>query len=65
MSVHRVHGKKKETQKDVNASHRQLRILLAKSLAVIGLSWGLDHKRNGTVPTLTNPTDPGTKHLRT
>ena len=55
----------KEIQKDVNTIHRQLRIMLANSLAVIGLSWGLDQTRNGTEPTLTNPTDPGTKLQRT
>ena len=31
------------------------------SLAVIGLSWCLDQKRNGTEHTLTNPTDHGIK----
>ena len=51
--------------KDVNTIHRQLRIILANSLAVIGLSWGLDQKRNGTEPTLTNPVDRGTKQQRT
>ena len=49
------------TKKDVNTTHRQLRIMLAHSLAVVGLSWGLDQKRNGTELTLLNPTDPGTK----
>ena len=52
-----LHGQKKETKKDVNTIHRQLQIMLANSLAVIGLSWGADHKRNGSEPTLTNPTD--------
>ena len=51
--------RKKEIQKDVNTTHRQLRIMLANSLAVIGHSWDLGQKRNGTEPTLTNPTDPG------
>ena len=54
-------GKRKETKKDVNIIHRQLRIMLANSLAVIGLSCGLDQKKNGTEPTLTNPTDHGIK----
>ena len=27
------------------------------SLAVVGLSWGLDQKRNGAEPTMTNPTN--------
>ena len=43
----------------------QLRITLANSLAVIDLSWGLDQRRNGAEPTLTNPTDPGTKLQKT
>ena len=43
----------------------QLRIVIANSLAVIGLSWGLHQKRNGTEPTLTNLTDPRTKLQRT
>ena len=30
-----------------------------KFLTVIGLSWNLSQKRNGTEPTPTNPTDPG------
>ena len=59
-----LHGKKKETKKDVNTIHRQVRIMLANSFAVIGLSWGLDQKRKGTEPTLTNPTDQGIKQHR-
>ena len=39
---------KKEIQKDVNTIHRQLHNMLVNSLAVIGLSRGLDQKRNGT-----------------
>ena len=35
--------------------------MLVDSHAVIGLSPGLDQKRNGTEPIPTNPTDPGTK----
>ena len=54
-----LHGEKKEIQKDLNTIHRQLRNMLVNSLAVIGLSWNLDQKRNGTEPTPTNPTDPG------
>ena len=54
-------ARKKERQKDVNKIHRQLRLMLANSLTVIGLSWGLDQKRNGTEPLLTNLTDDGTK----
>ena len=59
------HGEKWEKQKDVNTIHRQLRNMLANSLAVTGLSWGLDQKRIGTEPTPTNPTDPGIKLHRT
>ena len=33
-----LQGKKEETKKDVNTSHRQLRIMLANSCAAIGLS---------------------------
>ena len=33
---------KKEIQKDLNTIHRQMRNMLVNSLAVIGLSWGLD-----------------------
>ena len=42
--------RKKETQKGVNIVHRQL-------LAVVGNSWDLGKKRNGTEPTLINPTE--------
>ena len=55
----------KEIKKDVNTIHRQLRIMLANSIAVIGLSWSLDQKRNGTELTLTNPTDHGINLQRT
>ena len=48
-------ARKKETKKDVNTIHRRLRIILANSLAVIGLSWGPEQKRNRTDPTLTKP----------
>ena len=34
-----LRGEQKETKKDVNTTHRQLRIMLADSFAVIGLSW--------------------------
>ena len=50
---------KKEIQKDLNTIHKQMRKKLVNSLAVIGLSWNLAQKRNGTEPTPTNPTDPG------
>ena len=42
-------------QKEVNTMHRQLRNMLVNSRAVIGLSWGLDQKRNGTEPTPIKP----------
>ena len=54
-----LNGEQKETQKDVNTIHRQLRIMLADSLAVIGLYWGLDQKKSGTELTLTDLTDHG------
>ena len=54
-----LHGEKKEMQKDVNTIHIQTRNMLVNSLAVIGLSRGLDQKRNVTELALTNPTDPG------
>ena len=48
VNVHRhCMGRKKEIQKYVNATHRQLRNMLVNSRAVIGLSWGLDQERNG------------------
>ena len=40
-----VWGEKKETQKGVNIIHRQLRIMLADSLAVVGHSWDLGDKK--------------------
>ena len=39
--------------------HNSQTVSLVSSLAVIGLSWNLDQKRNGTEPTPTNPTDLG------
>ena len=53
--------KKKETQKSVLRILLQMRIMLADSLAVVGLSWDLGQKTNGTEPTLIDPMDPGTK----
>ena len=38
----------------MNTIHRQLRNMLGNSLAVIGLTWGLDQKKSGAAPTLTN-----------
>ena len=54
-----VWGEKRKTQKGVNVIHRQLRIMLADSLAVVGHSWDPGQKRNGREPTLINQTDPG------
>ena len=54
-----LNGKQTETQNNVNTIHRQLRIMLENSLAVIGLSWGLDQKKSGVEPTLTNQMDHG------
>ena len=55
----------------VNTIHRQLRIMLANSLAVIGLSWGLGQNflglgqnYSGTEPTLTNLMDHGVEWLK-
>ena len=46
-------------QKSVFRIQLRFRSTLAGSLAVIGHSWDLDQKRNGTELTLINPTDPG------
>ena len=43
-----LYGQNKETQKSVNIIHLQLRIMLADFRAVVGHSWDLDQKRNGT-----------------
>ena len=48
-------------QKGGNTIHREFRIMLADSRAVVGLSLDLDQKRNGTELTLIRPTDLGTK----
>ena len=53
--------REKGNKKDVNTLHRQLRIMLANSFEVVGLSLDLDHKRKGEEPAPTNRTDPGTK----
>ena len=39
-----------ETKNNVYTIHRQLQNMLANSLVVIGLSWSLDQKKNGTEP---------------
>ena len=56
-----LYDKKEEIQNDVNTIHRELRMMLAGSLQVVGHSWDLGQKRNGTEPTLINPTESGTK----
>ena len=56
-----LNGTDKEQKKDVNTTHRQLRIMLVNSFAVIGLCWDLDQKRNSTGLTLADPTDLGKK----
>ena len=54
-----IESKAKGTKNNVNTIHRQFRIMLAHSLAVVGFSWGLDQKKSGTEPTLTNQMEPG------
>ena len=54
---------KKETQKDVNIIHAQLRIMFADFRAVIGHSWDLDQKWNGAKLILINQSESGTKRL--
>ena len=51
----------KENKERCEYNPQTVRIMLTDSLAVIGLSWGLDQKRSGAEHTLTNPTDHGTK----
>ena len=46
-------------ESNVKTIHRQLRIMLSNFLAVVGLSWGLDQKKIGVEPTLTNQMDRG------
>ena len=55
---------KKDIKKDVNIIHRQLQIMLANYLAVIGLPWGLDQKINGMELILADQTDLGTNCWR-
>ena len=65
VNVHRhCVGRTRKNRKGVNTSHRHLRIMLANSRAVIGLSWGLDQKKSGTERTPTNPTDLGSSGRR-
>ena len=54
-----LYGMQKETKNNVYTIHKQLWNMLANSLAVIGLSWGLDQKKNGAEPILTNQMDHG------
>ena len=54
-----LNEEQKETRNIVNTNHRQLRIMLASSLAVVGLSWGLEQKKSGTELALTKQMDHG------
>ena len=56
-----LHGEETETQKRVFRILLKLRSMLAGSLAVVGHSWDLDQKRNGTGPILMNQTEIGTE----
>ena len=56
-------GEKKEIRKIVFKIPLQLRNTLADSLAVVGLSWDLDQKRNGMGPLLINQTEIGTEMM--
>ena len=58
-----LYGENKETQKSVKIIHLQLRTMLSDFLAVIGHSWDLDQKRNGTELILTNQMVIGTELL--
>ena len=57
-----VWGEQGNTEK-CEYNHLQLRIMLADFRAVLGHSWDLDQKRNGTEPALTIQTESGTKLL--
>ena len=57
--TNKLFGMQKATKNNVNTNHRQLRNMLPNFLAVIGLSWGLDHKKNGTEPKLKNQMEHG------
>ena len=50
-----LHGEKTDTQKSVFRILLKLRSTLAGSLAVVGHSWDLDQKRNGTEPISEKP----------
>ena len=58
-----LYGEKKETQKSMFIILLQLRSTHADYLVVVGLSWDLDQKRNGTEITVINQTETGTKLL--
>ena len=59
-----IERRAKGNKDDVNTIDRHLRIVLADSLAVFGLSWSLDEKRVGTELTLTYLTDRGINQQR-
>ena len=57
--VNDIEWKAKGQKEQCEYNEKKLRIMLANSLAVIGLSWSVDEKKCGTEPTLTNQMDPG------
>ena len=60
MSMYKdIEWKAKRNRERREKKHTQLRIMLADSLAVIGLSWGLDQMRSGTELTVTDLMDHG------
>ena len=59
-----LYGMYKEMMKYVKTIQRQYNSMLVDSLAVIGLSWGLDLKRSGTERTIANQMDLGTELQR-
>ena len=56
-----LYGENKETQKNVNTLHRQLRIMLADSGTDIGQLWDLDQRRNGAELILKNQMETETR----
>ena len=56
-----LYGIQKEMRNDVKIMQRQLKSMLKDSLAVIGLSKGLDLRRSGTELTIANQMDLGTE----
>ena len=56
-----LYGEKTETQRSVFRILLKIRSTLAGFLAVVGHSWDLDQKRNGTRPVLINQMEIGTE----